>query len=177
VDWLTSFWDELLVGHKDNLEEPDRWLGNSDQIHEYFIDWVAIGLCGYGQIWDYRMPLEAKRRVIKAYPQARYRQSLEGLSALVKAILPGSSLLVIIPARADFDYADLCNSSIPGNNSYQILVPVGTKRRSLLWVILERVLRVWAPIGISRVQHEVLLSDQAIEGDVITADGSYGYQD
>lgn len=175
VDWLTSFWDELLVQHKANLDNPTDWLGEPDQINEYFIDWVAIGLCGYGSFWDTRLTLDQKRRVISAYGQSRFRQSRSGLDALVDAIIPGSRIQNTRPARADFAIAGISSVADPQSNSYQILVPIESERRSREWRLLDRILKTWAPIGYSRVQHSILMADLSICGDVVTQTDFYGY--
>jgi hypothetical protein len=175
VLWLTDFWDGLLTQTKGELDSPEDWLGTSEQIDRYFLDWVGIGLCGFGVIWDTRWTETQKRSVIKSFGTSVKRLSEEGLNALVTAILPGSRIQNSKPARADFAISDLSTVADPQDSSYQILVPTVEPRGSRSWRALERVLLRWAPLGISRVQHERLMADVSIVGDTVTLEKTFGY--
>lgn len=53
VYWLTGFWDELLIQHRDNLTNPTDWIGTPDQITlstSIGSGLVSVGLVRFGML-------------------------------------------------------------------------------------------------------------------------------
>jgi hypothetical protein len=180
VDWLTGFWDELLVQHRDNLTTPNDWIGTPDQIDPLYLDWVGIGLCGYGEVWDVGWGTEIKRRMIAGFADIlRYRGSLDSCTAIVTAIEPSAQVLTFsgMP-RADFSLADvaICGSDDPTH--YIIVVPPSIRRNGQIWNWLERMRIQFFPVGgrFSRVQYPSL-SGYSVAGDSVTGRSMFGYAD
>jgi hypothetical protein len=171
ADWLTGFWDELLVQHRDNLSNPTDWLGTPDQIHPTYLDWVGLGLCGYGNVWDAGWGTEIKRRMIIRFPTIlRNRGSLDSCTAIAQAVEPDSQVLSFsgVP-RSDISLADVavCGSEDPTH--YLIVVPPSVPRNGKIWYWLERLRVAFFPVGSreSRVQHPSM-AGYSVAGDSVT---------
>jgi hypothetical protein len=180
VDWLTGFWDELLVQHKNNLTNPIDWIGTPNQIHPVYLDWVGVGLCGYGALWDQGWTTEIKRRMIGTFvTNQKYRGSLGSCRSIAQAIEPDTDVLSFsgMP-RADIDLADVavCGSDDPTH--YLIMVPPWIKRNGRIWYWLERLRVQFFPVGslFSRVQHPSL-AGYSVAGDSVTGLRTYNYAD
>ena len=177
VDYLTSFWDNLLVGSKSAVDDPDQWLGNPDQIDPYFLDWIAIGLCGYAAFWDPDLPDQVRRELIRSYPEIRDRVSYNSANTLVKAIIPDGAIDRVELARAGTARAGLAYTYDPRDNRYWIRVPHTIPRDGVIWQTLNRVIRNWLPIGLGRVQYHPSAIGYTVIGDSILSDsrGTYEY--
>lgn len=180
VDWLTGFWDELLVEHKQNLTNPSDWLGVPDQIHPIYLDWVGLGLCGFGTVWDEGWAVDIKRRMIQRFPQIlRYRSSLESCTQITQAIEPNAQVLTFSGyPRAGVSLAGiaLCGGDDPTH--YLIVLPTSTRRNGKVWYWLERMRVQFLPVGgkFSRVQHPSL-SGYSVAGDSVTGQSTFHYAD
>lgn len=180
VDWLTGFWDELLIQHRDNLTNPTDWIGTPDQISPIYLDWVGVGLCGFGQVWDAGWGTEIKRRMIAGFVDIlKYRGSLDSCTSIVRAIEPTADVLSFsgMP-RADFSLADVAVCGGEDPTHYLIVVPPSLPRNGKVWYWLENMRRQFFPIGsrFSRVQHPTL-AGYSVAGDSVTGVRTFNYTD
>jgi hypothetical protein len=62
-DWLTQYWDKLLLDTKTTVDDLPRQL-DPLTCDEEWLDYLSI-LCGwYGEYWDVRWPAESKRTLL-----------------------------------------------------------------------------------------------------------------
>ena len=180
VDWLTGFWDEFLVQHRDNLTNPTDWLGTPDQIDPLYLDWVGLGLCGFGQVWNPDWGTEIKRRMIQYFPTIlRYRGSLQSCTSITQAIEPTAYVLSYSgQARAGIDLAGVAVCGGDDPTLYHIIVPPTVKRNGKVWYWLENMRTQFFPVGSrsSRVQHPSL-AGYSVAGDATTGLRTYNYSD
>ena len=174
VDHLTSYWDNLLVNTKRMIDNPDQWLGvaGDGQLDPYFLDWVAIGLCGYSVFWHPDLPVDVKLRLISQYPMIADRTSLSAANAIVKALDPGIEIERVRLARAGVARAGLSFSYYPRDNRYWVTVPGDIDRASLIWAVLERVIWNWLPIGLGRIQYAPTSAGLTVAGDSVFNDNT-----
>lgn len=180
VDWLTGYWDDLITSHKTALTEPTDWLGDPiSEMSDYYLDWVGLALCGFGDSWNFNWSEEAKRRVIRSWNRILpNRTSRESLSVLADAILPGSRVVSYHLPRANFARSD---ASWVGNDEpmlYHVYVPKSTNRNDVIWMQLESLITSFFPIGSRwvRVQYDVAMADFAVAGDSVTSFRSFESQ-
>lgn len=178
VDWLTSFWDELLCETKDAIDNPSDWLGPNPDPN--FMDWVGVVLCGLGEIWRSDYPLEIKQRLITNWITiAEYRGSELALTALVKSIDPGARIHRFKPALAGVAQANWATigSSDPG--LFFVLVSPGVTRFGAVWNWLQRVIDLEFPAhnGQRRLQPPQALAGVALPGDIVGGYRTLGYGD
>jgi hypothetical protein len=170
VDHLTSYWDNLLVSTKQMIDNPDQWLGSSP--NTYFLDWVAIGLCGFGVFWDPDLPDPIKVQLIRSYDRIRNRTNRISNDLLVDLICSGARLVRISIARAGVSRTGLSNTYFPRDNRYWIRVPHEYERSGLIWRMLERLITDWFPIGNGRVQYGPTATGFTVIGDSILQESS-----
>lgn len=179
VNILTGFWDELLIGHYENISNPIDWLGNPESgIREYYLDWVGYALCGYGAIWNYAWDPEIKRRMIRDWVQVfTGRGSLGSSEAIVKAILPSARVATYEQPRVSLDLVGASYLGQPDPTLYHILVPKELPRNSAVWVWLEDILTQFLPIGSvhNRVQYQESMAGFSVVGDSVGSSVSVGY--
>jgi hypothetical protein len=180
VDWLTGFWDELLVQHKENLSNPTDWIGTPDQIDPIYLDWVGVGLCGFGSVWDAKWGTDIKRRMISSFPNIlRYRGSLQSCTEIAQAIEPTSTVYSYSgQARAGIDLAGVAVCGGDDPTLYHIIVPTTIARNGKVWYWLERMRVQFFPLGsqASRVQFPSL-AGYSVAGDATTGVRTYNYTD
>jgi hypothetical protein len=178
VDWLTGFWDDLLVKHKENLSDPVDWLGEPDSIDPIYLDWVGIGLCGYGNVWDKDWGTEIKREMIRNFPDImRFRGSLNSCQKLVESVDSNVTVLSYSgQARAGIDLAGVAVCGGYDPTHYSIIVPPNLPRNGRVWYWLERLKIGFFPMGAitSRVQHPSL-AGYSLAGDSTTGLTTYNY--
>lgn len=178
VDILTGFWDDLLMGHYQNLTNPGDWLGDPEGMADYYLDWVGTCLCGYGDAWNPQWDPEVKRRVIKAWvPFFTGRGSVNSCRAMIEAICPDAKLVTYDQPRVGFS---LVSASWLGQDDptlYHINVPNWIKRNSQVWLWLEDVIAGLFPIGSqhNRVQYLTAAVGFSVVGDSLTGGNSFGY--
>lgn len=174
VDYLTSFWDSLLVETKRMIDNPEQWIGAASQgkIDPYFLDWIGIGLCGYSVFWHPDLPIDVKMRLISNQPAISDRTSLSAALAVVKALDPDIEIERVKLARAGVARAGLSYTYQPRDNRYWITIPHTIKRGSLLWSVLERVIWNWLPIGLGRVQYAPTAAGLTVAGDSVFNDNT-----
>ena len=176
VDWLTSFWDELLIETKAAIDSPTDWLSATPD--PYFMDWIGTVLCGFGEIWHPLYPTEIKQRLIEQWITiSEYRGSERSLTTLVKAIDPGARTQRFGPALAGIAQANYANvgSSDPG--LFFLIVSPTLVRYGTTWNWLQKILDVEFPAhnGTRRIQFPQALAGVALPGDIVGGYRSIGY--
>jgi hypothetical protein len=179
VDWVTSYWDNLLVETKAALDSPTDWLGYPDELTLPYIDWVGYGLCGYGKVWDVAWEVDIKRRLIRDWVAIVPRRgSYDSCAKLVDNVCPGATVRNYDVPRADQAVADAawCGNDIP--MIYHIGVPQHVPRNGNVWRSLERIKHLWFPSGAreSRVQYAIAMADFAVAGDAVGGHRTFEYR-
>lgn len=178
VDILTGFWDDLLMGHYQNLNNPTDWLGTPMETNGYFLDWVGIGMCGYGQLWNRGWDDDVKRRVIDAW--VRYstgRGSISSCRAIIQAICPEAQLVTYDQPRCEFARVGASWLGQDDPTLYHINVPNSLPRNSPVWLWLEDCLFSMLPVGSSwnRVQYLTAAVGSSVVSDSLTGGSSFRY--
>lgn len=163
VEMLTGYWDDLLVGLKSAIDSGDF---THEDKNKNYLDYIGLGLCGFGKSWDIRYSEEIKRRLIKNFPLIlKSRGSRKSIETLINCVIPGSELVHYQIPRADFSYADLAIVSDYPVTRYMICLPNSIKRDSIEWEWVTNLIKVFMPIAEVSLQYSINLPNQTLAGD------------
>lgn len=163
VEMLTGYWDDFLVGVKDKLDTG--WF-ISDTAPDAYLDYIGVGLCGYGKAWLSEFSPEIKRRLINNFPTVlKSRGSKQSVDVLIRCIVPEAELVHYQIPRADFSYADLTVVSDYPVTRYMICLPnhLGRDGKEFRW--MRHLIRTFMPIADISLQYAINLPDQTLAGD------------
>lgn len=165
ADYLTAYWDDLLVDLKNHLDNPTHWL-HPEQSKPEYLDYVGMVLCGYGKIWLPGFSESVKRRLIRQHiPILQFRGSRQSIELLIQCIIPGSKLIHFPIPLADIAQADISQASEIPHTNYIVALPTHITRNGSEWKWVEHVVKVGMPLGNVRVQYAINLPGLTIAGD------------
>jgi len=165
-NWLTRWFDELLVGTKTKIDDLPRQL-NALTCDADWIDFVAY-LSGFsGEHWDKAWSMATKRAIAS---KANWIWSNKGTKAVLEYILNAVNLSAVIWLADDavFDVDDLDVASF-GEPQYQyfIQVPFSYDRNGAQFRLAEKINRLYGPIVCdSAVCYDGIYLDYSEFGDV-----------
>lgn len=143
-NWLTRWFDGLLVSTKTKLDDLPRQL-NATTCDADWLDFVAA-LSGFtGQYWDKAWPVSAKRVIAS---NANYIWSNKGTKQVLQLVLSAFSLQGEIWQNAGF-YAGV--TKLPATIGaatfrYYVRVPIVYARTGYEFRLVERLNRLFAPV-------------------------------
>lgn len=166
-DWLTVFWDELLIQTKEKFEAfYANYLNPATALPEN-LDWLAQ-LCGFtGDYWDTSWPVATKRKLIARsydfiWPNKGTRAVLEFLYG--EAFGLQARVYILGEFRADI-------TTVPGlvggeTLRFFVLVPLTYLRTSIAWALVDRLRRLYSPVYVdSLVAYESFYAGFSLAGD------------
>lgn len=163
VETLTGYWDDFLCDLKDNLDNP-TWISANSPAQ--FLDWIGLGLCGYGKAWDLNYSEDVKRRLIQNFTGIlKSRGSEKSIKLLINSVIPGSTLIHYPIQMSDLSYADLSAVSDYPNSRYMICLPTSIQRDGIEWVWMKNLLKSFMPVGEISLQYQVNLPNRTLAGD------------
>lgn len=166
TNWITRWFDELLVQTKTTLDDLPRQL-NALTCDEEWIDFVAY-LGGFtGEYWDKSWPLGSKRLIAS---EANWIWSNKGTRQVLEYLFAALNLDVTIWAGEQF-YPDV--TPLPaflGEPTYQYwaIVPITYLRTSPEYRLADRINRLFgAVVSDSRVVYDGFYPGLSYPGDPV----------
>lgn len=165
-NWLTRWFDEMLMGLKADLDDLPRQLDATTCDPEW-LDFVAA-LSGFtGQYWDKNWPLSAKRTIAENANEIwANKGSRETLEFLFAAFALQTQIYM-----TDGFYADVTELDgwlEQGSYFFAVLVPLTYLRESYSFKLVEKLTRLFSPIFCdSIVCYDGWYADFSVCGDLV----------
>lgn len=167
ADWLTDFWDGLLVALKGKIDDLPRQL-NPDTCDPDWLDFLAP-LCGFtGEYWD------------KAWSEDRKRSLLRNSYTLIWSNKGSEAVLSFLLDTFDINHEIWLGDSfllgvteLPGTLGspewqYYILLPLQYLRESVEFRLVEKLNRLYGPVfADSTVAYDAFYCGFSVCGDPI----------